>query len=183
MGKNERDDHLKKPPLKPPNGKPRVKGKGKEKRMASTKKDEGEIPYCTHYKTEGQMKRLVNFSKGCMLMVIRGKDQELSDAFQGCDHVHKKELCELISNYDEMFQEPRALPLKREIQHEIHLQHDTPLPNIGRYRMSTIEMEEIKNQVQELLNQGVIRLSASPCISQIVLVLKKDGTWRMCMDY
>ena len=38
-----------------------------------------------------------------MLMVVRGKDAELSDAFQGCDHVHKKELCELISNYDEMF--------------------------------------------------------------------------------
>ena len=69
----------------------------------------------------GQMKRLVNSSKGCMLMVVRGKDAELSDAFQGCDHVHKKELCELISNYDEMFQEPRGLPLKREIQHEIHL--------------------------------------------------------------
>ena len=31
-GKNERDDHFKKPPFKPPNGKPKVKGKGKEKR-------------------------------------------------------------------------------------------------------------------------------------------------------
>jgi len=51
----------------------------------------------------GQIKRLVNSSKGCMLMVVRGKDAELSDAFQGCDHVHKKELCELISNYDELF--------------------------------------------------------------------------------
>jgi len=38
-----------------------------------------------------------------MLMVVRGKDVELFDIFQGCDHVHKKELCELISNYDEMF--------------------------------------------------------------------------------
>lgn len=38
-----------------------------------------------------------------MLMVVRGKDAELTDAFHGCDHVHKKELCELISNYDEMF--------------------------------------------------------------------------------
>ena len=79
-----------------------------------------------------------------MLMIVRGKDAELSNAFQGCDHVHKNELCELISNSDEIFQEPRGLPLKREIQHEIHLQHDAPLPNIGMYRMSTIEMEEIK---------------------------------------
>ena len=63
------------------------------------------------------------------------------------------------------------------------MQHDAPLPNIGMYRMSSIEMEEIKKQVQELLNQGVIRPSTSPCGSPIVLVPKKDGTWRMCVDY
>ena len=97
--------------------------------------------------------------------------------------MHEKELCELISNYHELFQEPRGLPPKREIQHEIHLQHDAPLPSIGLYRMLTIEMEEIKKQVQELLNQGVIKPSTSPCGSPIVLVPKKDGTWRMCMDY
>eukprot|EP00253_Pinus_taeda_P032964 PITA_32964 len=96
----------------------------------------------------GQMKRLVNSSKGCMLMI-----------------------------------EPKGLPPKREIQHEIHLQHDVPLPNIGMYRMSTIEMEDIKKQVHELLNQGVIRPSTSPCGILIVLMPKKDGTWRMCVDY
>jgi len=52
-GKNERDNHFKKPPFKPPNGKPKVKGKGKEKKTTSTKKYEGEIPYCTHCKKEG----------------------------------------------------------------------------------------------------------------------------------
>ena len=40
-GKNDRDDHFKKPPFKPPNEKPKVNGKGKDKRTASTKKDEG----------------------------------------------------------------------------------------------------------------------------------------------
>ena len=52
-GKNERYDHFKKPSFKPPNGKPKVTGKGKEKRMTSTKKDEGEWPYCTNCKKEG----------------------------------------------------------------------------------------------------------------------------------
>ena len=42
-GKNERDDHFKKRPFKPPNGKPKVKGKGKEKRMASTKMKEKDL--------------------------------------------------------------------------------------------------------------------------------------------
>ena len=118
-----------------------------------------------------------------MLMVVRGKEVELDDAFQGCDQEHKKELCDLISNYDEIFQEPKGLPLKREIQHEIYLQHDAPFLNIGMYKMSTIEMEEIKKQVQELLDQGVIRPSTSPCGSLIVSVPKKDDTWRMCVDY
>ena len=51
------------------------------------------------------------------------------------------------------------------------------------YRMFSIEIEEIKKQVQEFLDQGVIRPSTSPCGSLIVLVPKKDGTWRMCVDY
>jgi len=83
---------------------------------------------------------------------------------------------DLISNYNELFQEPRGLPPKREIQHEIHLLHDAPLPNIFMYRMLAIEMEEIKQQVQELLDQGVIRPSSSPCSSSIVLVPKKEGS-------
>ena len=92
----------------------------------------------------GHMKRLVNSSKGCLLMVVRAKDEEITDAFQGCDPAHKQELCDVISNYGELFQEPKGLPPKRGIQHEIHLQHDAPLPSIGMYRMSSIEMEEIK---------------------------------------
>ena len=52
-GKNEKDDHSRKPPFKPPNGKPKAKWKGKEKKMASTKKEEGERPYCNHCKKEG----------------------------------------------------------------------------------------------------------------------------------
>ncbi len=52
-GKNETNDHFKKPPFKPTNGKPKVKGKGNKKMTTSTKKDEGERPYCSHCKMEG----------------------------------------------------------------------------------------------------------------------------------
>ena len=44
------------------------------------------------------------------------------------------------------------------------------------YRMSILESLEIKKQVQELLDKGVIRTSTFPCGSPIVLVPKKDGT-------
>ena len=96
----------------------------------------------------GQIQRLINSSKGCMLMVLRVKDAETSEAFQVCDTTHKNELYEIISNFDGIFQEPSGLPPKREIQHEIHLQQDAPLTNIGMYRLSTIEMEEINKKVQ-----------------------------------
>eukprot|EP00253_Pinus_taeda_P008076 PITA_08076 len=51
------------------------------------------------------------------------------------------------------------------------------------YRLSVLENAEIKKQVQELLEKGFIRPSTSPCGSPIVLVKKKDGSWRMCIDY
>jgi hypothetical protein len=82
-----------------------------------------------------------------------------------------------------MFKEPKGLPPKRGIQHEIQLQQDCPLPNIGMYRMSVMENAEIKKQIQELLDKGVIVPSSSPCGSPIVLVPKKDGMWQMCVDF
>jgi hypothetical protein len=131
----------------------------------------------------GQMKRLVTTNKRYVIMVVKEKDVGTSDAFQGCDPSHKHELTDIVSKYDDIFQEPYGLPPKREIQHEIHLQQDSPLPNVGMYRMSVVEMIAIKKQVQELLDQGDIRPSSSPCGSSIMMVPKKDGTWRMCVDY
>eukprot|EP00253_Pinus_taeda_P027654 PITA_27654 len=46
-----------------------------------------------------------------------------------------------------------------------------------------MENDEIKRQIQELPQKGHIRLSSSPCGSPIMLVQKKDGTWRLCIDY
>ena len=49
--------------------------------------------------------------------------------------------------------------------------------------MSAVEMKEIKKQVHGLLDQGVIRPNSSSCGSLIMMVPKKDGTWKMCVDY
>jgi hypothetical protein len=103
--------------------------------------------------------------------------------FQGCDTKLKSDLYEVVNQYDEIFKEPKGLCPKRGIQHEIQLQQDCPLPNIGMYRMSFMENDEIKKQIQELLDRGVILQSSSPCGYPIVLVPKKDGTWRMCVDF
>jgi hypothetical protein len=130
-----------------------------------------------------QMKRLVNASKNFVLLMIKPKDDIENEAFQGCDTKLKSNLFEVVNQYDEMFKEPKGLPPKRGVQHEIQLQQDSPLPNIGMYRMSVMENAEIKKQIQELLDKGVIVPSSFPCGSPIVLVPKKDGTWRMCVDF
>jgi hypothetical protein len=95
----------------------------------------------------GQMKRLITTNKRYVLMVLKEKDARTSDASQGCDPSYKNELIDIVSKYDDIFQEPDGLPPKREIQHEIHLQHDSPLPNVGMYMMLVVEMTEIKKQV------------------------------------
>lgn len=51
------------------------------------------------------------------------------------------------------------------------------------YRISAKEREAIRTQVQEMLNDDVIQPSKSPWSSPVVLVKKKDGTLRFCVDY
>jgi hypothetical protein len=46
-----------------------------------------------------------------------------------------------------------------------------------------MENDDIKRQIQELLQNGHIIPNSSPCDNPIVMVQKKDGTWRLCIDY
>lgn len=55
-------------------------------------------------------------------------------------------------------------------------------PNKAAYKMTPQENEEIRKQVQKLLDKGLIRESLSPSVVPIVLTPKKDGKWRMCTD-
>ena len=62
--------------------------------------------------------------------------------------MHKHDLIKNIYDYDEIFQELIGLAPQREVQHEIQLLQDVPLPNLGLYKLLVIENEEFKNQVQ-----------------------------------
>jgi hypothetical protein len=57
------------------------------------------------------------------------------------------------------------------------------LLNRAPYRTNLDETKEIQKQVQALPDKGYIRISLSPCVAPVILVPKKDGTWRMCVDF
>jgi hypothetical protein len=77
---------------------------------------------------------------------------------------------------------PPGLPPLRGIEHQIDLILGASLPNRAAYRTNPEETKEIQRQVQELLDNGYIRESLSPCAIPVILVPKKNGTWRMCVD-
>ena len=60
-----------------------------------------------------KMKRLINSSKRFVLMVVKARDKDSSDAFKGCDHKLKNGLVEIIDSFDELFKEPKGFPPKR----------------------------------------------------------------------
>ena len=51
------------------------------------------------------------------------------------------------------------------------------------YRIPIIHQVEVQKQIDQMLKEGIISLSSSPYHSPIVLVKKKDGTVRLCIDY
>lgn len=89
----------------------------------------------------------------------------------------------LLQRYDGVFQPPTELPPKREIEHRIVLKEGSDPVNVRPYRYAHFQKAEIEKQVQEMLKSGLIQPSSSPFSSPVLLVKKKDGSWRFCTDY
>ena len=93
-------------------------------------------------------------------------------------------LRDLIDQYKDVFPEelPLGLPPVRGIEHQIDLVPGASLPNKPAYRTNPMETKELQRQIEELMQRGYVRESLSPCAVPTLLVPKKDGTWRMCID-
>ncbi|XP_019240554.1 PREDICTED: uncharacterized protein LOC109220546 [Nicotiana attenuata] len=91
---------------------------------------------------------------------------------------------QLLHQYHMIFAEPTSLPPQRgAFDHRITLQPGSKPVNVRPYRYSSIKKDIIEQLVNEMLQQGVIQYSNSPFSSPVVLVGKKDGSWRLCVDY
>ena len=75
------------------------------------------------------------------------------------------------------------LPPKRDIDFTIDLVPGATPVSKTPYGMSTLELIELKMQLQELLEKKYIRPSVSPWGAPVLFVKKKDGTLRLCIDY
>jgi hypothetical protein len=84
---------------------------------------------------------------------------------------------------DVFLEELPRLPPVREI--EVSIETILGVSPIAQspYRMTPMELAELKVQLQEILDKGFIQLSNSPWGALVLCVKKKDGTLRLCIDY
>jgi hypothetical protein len=94
------------------------------------------------------------------------------------------DLQSILSRHQVVFSTPKELPPSRGVHdHSIPLIPGNLPPNFSPYRHPFSQKNEIDKIVHELLEASVIRPIASPYSSPVVMVLKKEGTWRMCHDF
>ncbi|KAK8928763.1 hypothetical protein KSP39_PZI017801 [Platanthera zijinensis] len=76
-----------------------------------------------------------------------------------------------------------GLPPDRDVEFVIDLEPGTRPIAKATYRMAPRELEELRTQLDELLEKGFIRPSSSPWGAPVLFVKKKDGSMRLCIDY
>ena len=84
---------------------------------------------------------------------------------------------------DVFLEELLGLPPDREVEFCIDVIFATQPISIPPYLMALVELNELKSQLQDLLNKGFIRLSTSPWGASVLFVKKKYGSLRLCIDY
>jgi hypothetical protein len=95
-----------------------------------------------------------------------------------------KVLQSILCKHQVVFSTPQGLPPSHGVHdHSISLVPGILPPNIRSYHHPFFQKNEIEKMVQELLNTSVILPNTRPYSSLVVMVLNKEGSWRMCSDF
>ncbi|GJR55357.1 putative reverse transcriptase domain-containing protein [Tanacetum coccineum] len=119
-------------------------------------------------------------AKGCQIFLAQISAKKEEDKSEG------KPLKDvpIVREFPEVFPEDLpGLPPTRPVEFQIDLiLGATPVAR-APYRLAPSKMKELSEQLQELSNKGFIRPSSSPRRALVLFVKKKDGSFRMCIDY
>jgi len=90
----------------------------------------------------------------------------------------------VVDEYADVFpDEIPEFPPSRDVDFSIDLIPGAGPVSMAPYRMTPAELAELEKQIEDLLEKKFIRLSASPWGAPVLLVKKKDGSSRLCVDY
>ena len=136
-----------------------------------------------HGTYEGQ-RRVINKGQGPKKDIISVAERE-QQVLDSVPVSHQEKLSHLIQQYRDIFPEqlPKGIPPKRVVKHTIKIELGSKPSYWPPYRLGPTEQDELEEQIRDLLAQGFICPSCSPFGAPILFVLKKDGRWRMCVDY
>jgi len=115
---------------------------------------------------------------GAVLQLCSVENQQ-----QSANATHAPEVQQLLTDFSDLFDPPTKLPPSRSCDHSIPLIPGAAPVYSRPYRFSPAIKDEVENQVKEMLASGIIQKSTSPFSSAVLLVKKKDNTWRFCVDY
>ncbi|XP_070050877.1 uncharacterized protein [Nicotiana tomentosiformis] len=128
-------------------------------------------------------RRVISFLKA-QRMVEKGYDAYLAYVRDVSIDTHTVESVPVVRDFPDVFPaDLLGIPPDRDIDFGIDLLPGTQPISIPPYRMAPSELKELKEQLQELLDKGFIRPSASPWGAPVLYVKKRDGSMRMCIDY